>query len=178
WAGSPPSGVELLRRAAQAREMGSVDGLLGDWEVWSAELLESHLSYPILAYSRSQHERESWLAALTAILDTSALVLAGVEGVSRWQAKRTFAMARHAVVDLAQVLFTGIDPGGPSRLPGGAETALRRRLAGSGGEQRRRSARGSSWPGCASVRRPRRTSPRSAGCTSPTSPPCPTGSGC
>jgi Ion channel len=128
WAGSPPSGVELLRRAAQAREMGSVDGLLGDWEVWSAELLESHLSYPILAYFRSQHERESWLAALTAILDTSALVLAGVEGVSRWQAKRTFAMARHAVVDLAQVLFTGIDPGAPSRLPEGAETALRARL--------------------------------------------------
>jgi len=128
WAGSPPSGVELLRRAAQAGEMGSVDGLLADWEAWSAELLESHLSYPILAYFRSQHDRESWLAALTAILDTSALVLAGVEGVSRWQAKRTFAMARHAVVDLAQVLFTGIDAGAPSRLPEGAATALRSRL--------------------------------------------------
>ena len=128
WAGSPPSGVELLRRAAQQDEIGSVDGLLSDWEAWSAEFLESHLSYPILAYFRSQHERESWLAALTAILDASALVLAGVEGVSRWQAKRTFAMARHAVVDLAQVLSTGIDLGAPSRLPAGAETALRTKL--------------------------------------------------
>jgi len=128
WAGSPPSGVELLRRAAQNGEIGSVEGLLSDWEVWSAEFLESHLSYPILAYFRSQHERESWLAALTAILDTSALVLAGVEGVSRWQAKRTFAMSRHAVVDLAQVLYTGIDVGAPSRLPEGAETALRAKL--------------------------------------------------
>ena len=128
WAGSPPSAVELLRRAAQQDEIASVGQLLGDWESWSAELLESHLSYPILAYFRSQHERESWLAALTAILDASALVLAGVEGISRWQAKRTFAMARHAVVDLAQVLSTGIEVGAPSRLPKGAETALRAKL--------------------------------------------------
>src|SRR5215471_2621779 len=128
WAGSPPSGVELLRRAAQHGEIASVEGILSDWEAWSAEFLESHLSYPILAYFRSQHERESWLAALTAILDTSALVLAGVEGVSRWQAKRTFAMARHAVVDLAQVLYTGIDAGAPPRLPEGGEAALRARL--------------------------------------------------
>ncbi len=103
WAGSPPSAVELLRRAAKHGEMGSVDDLLADWERWSAELLESHLSYPVLAYFRSQHEHQSWLAALTTILDVSALVLAGVEGVSAWQAKRTFAISRHAVVDLAQV---------------------------------------------------------------------------
>jgi Ion channel len=128
WAGSPPSGVELLRRAGHNDEMGSVDQLLNDWEEWSAALLESHLSYPILAYFRSQHERESWLAALTAILDASAIVLAGVEGVSRWQAKRTFAMARHAVVDLAQVLRTGVDPHAPDRLPEGADGALRAKL--------------------------------------------------
>jgi len=104
WAGSPPNAVELLRRSAMHGEIGSVDVLLADWESWAAELLESHLSYPILAYFRSQHEEQSWLAALTAILDVSALVLAGVDGVSEWQARRTFAMSRHAVVDLAQVL--------------------------------------------------------------------------
>jgi hypothetical protein len=104
WAGSPPSAVELLRRAASYDALDSVTELLGTWERWSAELLESHLSYPVLAYFRSQHEHESWLAALTAILDVSSLVLAGVEGVSAWQARRTFAISRHAVVDLAQVL--------------------------------------------------------------------------
>jgi hypothetical protein len=113
WAGSPPSGVELLRRAASYRQIGSVDGLLADWERRSAELLESHLSYPILAYFRSQHDQQSWLAALTAILDASALVLAGVDGVSPWQAKRTFAISRHAVVDLAQVFW--ITPEAPHR---------------------------------------------------------------
>ena len=104
WAGSPPSAVELLRRAASHDALDSVSELLGTWESWSAELLESHLSYPVLAYFRSQHEHESWLSALTSILDLSSLVLAGVEGVSAWQARRTFAISRHAVVDLAQVL--------------------------------------------------------------------------
>ena len=106
WAGSPPSAVELLRRAAAHGDIGSVDELLAAWERWSAELLESHLTYPVLAYFRSQHEQQSWLAALTTILDTSALVLAGVEGVSEWQAQRTFAISRHAVVDIAQVFQT------------------------------------------------------------------------
>ncbi|MEP6972537.1 MAG: ion channel [Actinomycetota bacterium] len=113
WAGSPPSAVELLRRAAAHGEIGSVDGLLADWEHWSAELLESHLTYPVLAYFRSQHEHQSWLAALTTILDVSALVLAGVEGVSAWQAQRTFAISRHAVVDIAQIFQTP-----PESLPG------------------------------------------------------------
>jgi hypothetical protein len=114
WAGSPPVAVELLRRAAIADAIGSVDSLLADWERWAAELLESHLSYPLLAYFRSQHERESWLAAVTAILDASALVLAGVDGVSSWQARRTFAISRHAVVDLAQVFDTPPETDGSS----------------------------------------------------------------
>ena len=111
WAGSPPSAVELLRRAAMHGELGSVNGLLADWERWSAELLESHLSYPILAYFRSQHDEQSWLAALTSVLDLSAMVLAGVDGVSHWQARRTFAISRHAVVDLTQVFR--IEPRAP-----------------------------------------------------------------
>jgi hypothetical protein len=104
WAGSPPTSTELLRRSATKGNLSSVDHLLGDWERWASELLESHLSYPVLAYFRSQHEQESWLAALTAVLDTCSLVLAGVDGVSGWQAWRTFAISRHAVVDLAEVL--------------------------------------------------------------------------
>jgi hypothetical protein len=112
WAGSPPSAVELLRRAGRYGATNSVDGLLTDWEYWSAELLESHLSYPILAYFRSQHDNQSWLSALTTILDLSALAQAGVDGVSTWQARRTFAMARHAVVDLTQVFGTP-----PAHLP-------------------------------------------------------------
>jgi hypothetical protein len=105
-AGSPPTAAELVRRHAEAYGFEALDRLLHDWEQWAAELLESHLSYPVLAYFRSQHDNQSWLGALTALLDACALVMAGVEGPRAVQAKLTFAMARHAVVDLSQVFAT------------------------------------------------------------------------
>jgi hypothetical protein len=100
-AGSPPSAAELLRR--HAGDMEGLDALLRNWERWSAELMESHVSYPVLGYYRSQHDNQSWLAALTTVLDASALIIAGFEPAPARQARLTFAMARHAVVDLAQV---------------------------------------------------------------------------
>jgi hypothetical protein len=132
WAGSPPSAVELIRRSGKHGRVDSVDGLLADWEYWSAELLESHLSYPVLAYFRSQHDNQSWLSALTSILDVSALALAGVEGVSAWQARRTFAMARHAVVDLTQVFGTPPEHPPGDRLPPENLPRLRKLLERSG----------------------------------------------
>ena len=77
-----------------------------EWERWCAELLESHLSYPVLTYYRSQHERQSWLAALTTILDTCALLIVGFEDISAPTIRFTFAIARHAAVDLAQIYGT------------------------------------------------------------------------
>src|SRR5262249_13763031 len=108
-AGSPPTAAELLRRHAQGGALDGLSSLLGDWEQWSAELLESHLSYPVLAYFRSQHNNQSWLGALTTILDASALVMAGMKGHPLTQARLTFAMARHTVVDLSQVFNTRPD---------------------------------------------------------------------
>jgi hypothetical protein len=77
--------------------------LLIEWERWSAEILESHISYPILCYYRSQHDNQSWLSALTAVLDSCALLISVVPGVASRQAQLTFAMARHALVDLGHV---------------------------------------------------------------------------
>jgi hypothetical protein len=131
-AGSPPTAGELLRRHAYDPSMEALERLLRDWEYWSAELLESHLSYPVLAYFRSQHDNQSWLAALTTILDASALVLVAVKGRGRRQAELTFAMARHAVGDLAQVFHVGPDPHGPDRLPAVTFARLRAYLATSG----------------------------------------------
>ena len=103
-AGSPPTAVELLRRNGAGKHPEELRTLLHEWEVWCADILESHLSYPILAYYRSQHEQQSWVEALTVILDTCALILTGIEGTPIKAARFTFAAARHAVVDLAQVL--------------------------------------------------------------------------
>lgn len=126
-AGSPPSAGELLLRHVD--DMAGLDALLRDWERWAAELMESHLSYPVLLYFRSQHEHQSWLGALTAILDASALVMVGINGGPTRQAQLTFAMARHAVVDLAQA--SGVTPRtpNPDRLPPDDLRSLRSHLA-------------------------------------------------
>ena len=126
-AGSPPSAGELLRR--NGNDSSGLEQLLGKWEVWSAELLESHISYPFLVYFHSQHVNQSWLGALTAILDTSALVIAGIDGGPIRQAKLTFAMARHAVVELTQNFILSPPAPAPDRLPPSSFTVLRKMLA-------------------------------------------------
>jgi Ion channel len=120
-AGSPPSAAELLVRLAGRTEDPGVsqsvlDEVLRDWERWAAELLEAQISYPVLTFFRSQHSNQSWLAALTTMLDVTSLVLTGIEGVQPGQAKLTFAMARHAAVDLAQVVNAKYDSDSGDRL--------------------------------------------------------------
>ncbi len=116
-AGTPPTAGELLRRHSYAGGQEPLRDLLKDWELWSAELMESHLSYPVLAYFRSQHDNQSWVASLTAILDTCALLKVGIEGSCERQADLTFAIARHAVVDLSQVFGTPPEALPVDRLP-------------------------------------------------------------
>jgi hypothetical protein len=116
-AGSPPSAVTLLVRLDRDRNSEALEQLLRDWERWAAEVLESHLSYPVLALYRSQHERESWLAALTAILDVCALIGASAQGEFRATAQLTFAMARHAAVDLGQIFGAAPSVQQADRLP-------------------------------------------------------------
>jgi len=116
-AGTPPSAGELLRRHTYEHGDEALAKLLEKWEQWSALLLESHLSYPVLAYFRSQHDNQSWIASLTAILDTCVLTIAGIEGACQKQAQLTFAISRHAVVDLAQVFSVSPQPLPFNRLP-------------------------------------------------------------
>jgi hypothetical protein len=106
-AGSPPNAAELFRRHAFEGGQEALTALLVEWERWAAEILESHISYPILCYYRSQHDNQSWLSALVSILDTCSLMISVVEGTSSRQAQLTFVMARHALVDLGQVFRVG-----------------------------------------------------------------------
>jgi hypothetical protein len=102
-AGSPPSAGALLAQAAERGRWEELDRYLHDAEEWAAEMMETHLSYPLLAYYRSQHLGQNWLAALTTIVDTSAILLAGLEeGSSEARAAEvTFRIGRHALSDLA-----------------------------------------------------------------------------
>jgi len=131
-AGSPPTAAELLRRHTGPQGFEPLERLLRDWERWSAQLLESHISYPVVSYFRSQHNNESWVGALTAILDVSALLIASVDNSCARQAKLTFAMCRHTVVDLAQVFHARPRSDAKDRLPAAELARLRAALAEAG----------------------------------------------
>jgi len=123
-AGSPPTAAELLRRHGYKGGDVALIVLLVEWERWSAELLETHVSYPLLCYYRSQHDNQNWLAALVAILDCCALLITLVEGEPVRQAQLTFALARHALIDLGHIFHVDspddVPSSAPDRLP--AET--------------------------------------------------------
>lgn len=131
-AGSPPSAAELLRRYAENRDLNEITSLLAEWERWAADLLESHISYPPVVLFRSQHSNESWVGALTAIMDTCALIIVGIEDIPTRQAQLTFAMGRHALVDLAQILSTPPKAFCVDRLPPDRMIEVRRLLESTG----------------------------------------------
>lgn len=99
-AGSPPAAGQLLTRMCSHCDPSVLDGFFKEWEVWAAQTLESHLSFPVLSYYRSQHDNQSWLIAITSVLDACTLLIASAEGRNPYQAQLTFAMARHLLVDL------------------------------------------------------------------------------
>ena len=131
-AGSPPTAAEFVRRHVVGGGIDSLTAYLQEWENWAAELMESHLSYPVLCYFRSLHNNQSWLASLTTVLDVTSLLLVYGEGSLRWQANLTFAISRHAIVDLAQVLHVPPAKSVGDRLSAEDARQLRALLSGAG----------------------------------------------
>jgi hypothetical protein len=116
-AGSPPSAGRLVLRSGAQRSWPAVVAYLSGWEVWAAELMETHLAYPVLAYFRSQHINQNWLSAMCTILDASALTIACAPKGTVDGARFTYAIARHAVVDLSYSFHEGPAPPPADRLP-------------------------------------------------------------
>ncbi|MBV8780968.1 MAG: hypothetical protein JO353_06180 [Phycisphaerae bacterium] len=127
-AGSPSTGGEFLLRAVHDGRIIDVESVLRDWEVWCAELLESHISFPVLAFYRSQHANQSWLAALSTMLDGCALLLAILTTDASQQTRMTIAMARHAAVDIALIFGMKRSSKTMDRFPPEAQQMLRNRL--------------------------------------------------
>jgi len=130
-AGSPPTAAEFLRRNPPGTR--GCEERLRTWERWAAQLLETHISYPQLAYYRSQHLNQSWLGTLTTILDSTAAVLARAGNGDTGPAHATFAMARHALVDITQIFFQNYRPPANSRMSEEQMALLRGAIAAIGG---------------------------------------------
>ena len=132
-AGSPPTSGGMILRHARGGDIAQLDAVLREWENWGAELLESQLSYPMLAFYRSQHDNQSWLAALACIMDACALVLVGIEALPPLQARMTFTMARQVIVQMAEAFNMRPEPfSGGDRLDADGYAALAEALNAAG----------------------------------------------
>jgi hypothetical protein len=118
-AGSPPAASRLVMRTTQRGGWGALADYMSEWESWVAELMETHLAYPVLAYFRSQHVNKSWLSALCTVLDSCALAIAAAPLGTVDPARFTFAIGRHAVVDLTYTFHVQPAASAPERLPDG-----------------------------------------------------------
>jgi hypothetical protein len=116
-AGSPPSAGRLVLRTTRVGGWPALGSYLGEWEQWVAELMETHLAYPVLGFFRSQHVNQNWLAAMCAVLDACAFTIAAAPGEVVEPARFTFAIARHAVVDLSYSFKSEPTPPPEDRLP-------------------------------------------------------------
>jgi hypothetical protein len=130
-AGSPPSAGTLLERTARRGGWRELDEYLREWETWAAELMETHLSYPVLGYFRSQHVNQNWLAAMTTVTDACAYAMSHGPEEHVEAAALTFAICRHALADLSYA-YRAKAARPRERLTDEDLAALRARLEGSG----------------------------------------------
>jgi hypothetical protein len=104
-AGSPPTASEFFKRIMPEDQHADPERFFDEWERWCADLLDTQLSFPVLGFYRSQHDNQSWLATLAFILDASAALLVLGQDTCKHRAQLTFAIARHACVDLSLVFW-------------------------------------------------------------------------
>ena len=86
---------------------GDVDRLyrfFGEWEAWTADILESHVSYPMLALFRSQHRGQSWITALGVVLDAAVLTCALVPGAELREPYFMYRRGRRAINEIVRRL--------------------------------------------------------------------------
>ena len=109
-AGAPPSGVQLLEHCAKDHMPEQLALTFETWRAWSADVLESHLSYPLLFYFRSSHDNEAWLNSFGAVMDAATLVVTTIEGGPVGPARLMYKVGAHLVTDVRQY-YSSRDPG-------------------------------------------------------------------
>jgi hypothetical protein len=106
-AGAPPSAVALLEAFARLEFPDRLPAFFVVWQRWCAEVLDSHVAYPVLAWFRSSHDNLSWISALGAVLDAACLVLTTIRGIPRGDAELVRRVGAHLVEDMANLGFSG-----------------------------------------------------------------------
>lgn len=101
-AGIPPSGIGLLEMHATGEMRADLPLVFRDGQRWAADVMESHLAYPVLGFFRSSHDYESWVATLGTMLDASVLMMSTVDDTPAGQARIMYNVGGHCARDLAK----------------------------------------------------------------------------
>ena len=115
-AGVPAWGPEVLMRHQLVGITDALAALYGNWELWAADLAESHISYPVLLWFRSPEPGFSWIISLLAVLDAAAMHLSLNPGNAPSEARMCLRMGFTALRRIAQALHWQFDP---DPAPGG-----------------------------------------------------------
>lgn len=115
-AGSPVTAYSLLRNHARGDALPALEHLLADWEGWAAELVNSHVSYPMLNYYRSSPGDQAWLTGVAVVMDTCALRIAGIGDFSAFQAEATLSICIAALDSIAQMIKISPSERTPGRV--------------------------------------------------------------
>ena len=119
-AGSPAWGPELLARAQMVHGVDQLTVIYDDWERWSADVAESHSSYPSLLRFRSPEPHSSWIVSQLAVLDAAALHLAACPVSAPFTARLCVQMGFTCLRKLTRTLRIPVDedprPDGPLQL--------------------------------------------------------------
>jgi hypothetical protein len=105
-AGATPSAREMIWRYQRLDRLAEIHEVWGTWQRWFAEVEESHTSYPVLVFFRSQHPDHSWLTASGAVLDAASLVLSSVATPRDVEAEfciRSGYLSLRAIADFFQI---------------------------------------------------------------------------
>jgi hypothetical protein len=94
----------LVRIWAPGADVDRLYRFFGEWEGWTADILESHVSYPMLALFRSQHRGQSWITALGVVLDAAVLTCAVVPGAELREPYFMYRRGRRALHEIVRRL--------------------------------------------------------------------------
>jgi len=109
-AGVPAWGPEVLARHQLVGIIDTLPEFYASWEEWSADVAESHTTYPVMLLFRSPDPWFSWLVGLIAVLDGAAMHLAVAPSTASSQSRLCLRMGFTALNRIAKVLGWEVDP--------------------------------------------------------------------
>lgn len=135
-AGSPPTAVEMISRYWRIHGIDRLAELWPQWEVWFAELEETHTSFPMLAFFRSPQPEHSWVIAAGTVLDAASLRASTLEAPREPAAElciRAGYVALRRIAGFFRIPFDpDPDPGDPIAIARDEYDSVYDRLAGEG----------------------------------------------